>query len=53
MSQLNMVPIPAGSFEMGDHLDNMKDALPVHTVEFGQFLLGRTSGYGGSSSSSL
>ena len=28
-----MVLIPAGSFEMGDHLDDMENALPVHTVE--------------------
>ena len=27
-----MVLIPAGSFEMGDHLDNMGDALPVHIL---------------------
>ena len=27
-----MALIPAGSFEMGDHLDNMSDALPIHTV---------------------
>ena len=28
-----MVLIPPGSFEMGDHLDNMDNALPVHRVE--------------------
>jgi formylglycine-generating enzyme required for sulfatase activity len=27
-----MVPIPAGTFDMGDHHDGMYDALPVHTV---------------------
>ena len=34
-----MVLIPAGSFEMGDHHDNMKDALPVHTVTLDGFYM--------------
>ncbi|MAE17341.1 hypothetical protein CMK12_00105 [Candidatus Poribacteria bacterium] len=34
-----MVLIPAGSFEMGDHLDGMKKALPVHTVELDSFYM--------------
>ena len=34
-----MVLIPAGSFEMGDHLDNMDNALPVHTVELDAFYM--------------
>ena len=34
-----MVLIPAGSFEMGDHLDNMLNALPVHTVELDAFYM--------------
>ena len=34
-----MVLIPAGSFEMGDHLDNMSNALPVHTVELDAFYI--------------
>ena len=34
-----MVLIPAGSFEMGDHLDNMSNALPVHTVELDEFYM--------------
>jgi len=34
-----MVLIPAGSFEMGDHLDNMSSALPVHTVELDAFYM--------------
>ena len=34
-----MVLIPAGSFEMGDHLDNMGNALPVHTVELEAFYM--------------
>ena len=36
-----MVLIPAGSFEMGDHLDNMENALPVHTVELDAFYMDR------------
>ena len=32
-----MALIPAGSFEMGDHLDNVERALPVHTVELDAF----------------
>ena len=31
--------IPAGWFEMGDHLDEMKKALPVHTVELDAFYM--------------
>ncbi|HIA67965.1 TPA: formylglycine-generating enzyme family protein, partial [Candidatus Poribacteria bacterium] len=34
-----MALIPAGSFEMGDHLDNMADALPLHTVELDAFYM--------------
>ena len=34
-----MVLIPAGSFEMGDHHDNMSNALPVHTVELDEFYM--------------
>ena len=34
-----MALIPAGSFEMGDHLDNMADALPLHTVELYAFYM--------------
>ena len=47
MSQDNMVQIPDGGFEMGDHLDNIEDALPVHTVELDSLLYGCTSGDGG------
>ena len=36
-----MVLIPAGNFEMGDHLDNMGNALPVHTVELDAFYMDR------------
>ena len=34
-----MVLIPAGSFEMGDHLDGMSASLPVHTVELDGFYM--------------
>ena len=34
-----MVLIPAGSFGMGDHLDDTKNALPVHTVELDAFYM--------------
>ena len=34
-----MILIPEGSFEMGDHLDNMDNALPVHTVELDAFYM--------------
>ena len=34
--------IPAGSFEMGDHLDNVSDALPVHTVTLDGFYMDKT-----------
>ena len=37
-----MAYIPAGSFEMGDHLDNMADALPVHTVSLDGFYMDKT-----------
>ena len=33
-----MVLIPAGSFEMGDHLDGMSNA-PVHTATLGAFYM--------------
>ena len=33
-----MVLIPAGSFEMGDHLDGMSNA-PVHRVELDEFYM--------------
>lgn len=31
--------VPAGSFEMGDHLDGMGDVLPVHRVELDAFYM--------------
>ena len=34
-----MVLIPAGYFEMGDHLDGMSDAWPVHRVELDAFYM--------------
>ena len=34
-----MALIPAGSFEMGDHHDNMGSALPVHRVELDAFYM--------------
>ena len=34
-----MTLILAGRFEMGDHLDNMENSLPVHTVELGAFYM--------------
>ena len=34
-----MALIPAGSFEMGDHHDNMSSALPVHRVELDAFYM--------------
>ena len=34
-----MVLIPTGSFEMGDHWDGNSDALPVHTVELDAFCM--------------
>ena len=37
-----MVLIPAGTFEMGDHHDNMSDALPVHTVILDEFYMDMT-----------
>ena len=38
-SPLGMALIPSGSFEMGDHLDNVERALPVHTVELDAFYM--------------
>ena len=37
-----MVLIPSGSFEMGDHLGNMAHALPVHRVELDAFYMDST-----------
>ena len=37
----SMVLIPAGSFRMGDHLDGMSDASPVHTVSVSAFYMDR------------
>ena len=37
-----MVLIPAGSFEMGDHHDNMSSALPAHTVALDDFYMDST-----------
>jgi hypothetical protein len=37
-----MAYIPAGSFEMGDHLDNMSSALPLHTVTLDGFYMDKT-----------
>jgi len=34
-----MVFIPAGVFDMGDHLDQMKSAMPVHRVELEAFYM--------------
>ena len=34
-----MVLIPAGSFAMGDHLDNMENDLPTHTVALDAFYM--------------
>ena len=34
-----MVLIPAGTFEMGDHLGNMVNASPVHRVELSAFYM--------------
>ena len=34
--------IPAGSFQMGDHLDNMASALPLHTVTLDGFYMDKT-----------
>ena len=39
MDGAKMVLIPAGNFEMGDHLDGLKVALPVHTVELDAFYM--------------
>jgi formylglycine-generating enzyme required for sulfatase activity len=38
----NLVLIPAGSFSMGDNLDGLIDALPVHTVEVSAFYMDKT-----------
>ena len=34
-----MVLIPGGSFQMGDHLDKMSNALPVHKVKLDGFYM--------------
>merc|ERR1711964_628268 len=34
-----MVLIPSGSFEMGDRIDGLSRALPVHTVELDEFYM--------------
>ena len=39
MSRNSMALIPAGSFEMGDHLDDIFDALTVHSVELDAFYM--------------
>lgn len=36
-----LVRIPAGSFRMGDHLDRIGYALPVHTVNLDEFFIDR------------
>lgn len=42
MAPMQMVPIPAGTFKMGDfHLEENEDALPLHTVALDSFWLGR------------
>ena len=38
----DLVLIPSGAFEMGDHLDNMSNALPVHTVTLDGFYMDKT-----------
>ena len=38
-----MALIPAGSFEMGDHLDGMGSAQPVHTVTLDAFYIDSTA----------
>lgn len=35
----NMALIPAGLFQMGDNLDGLSDALPVHTVDLSAFYM--------------
>merc|ERR1712000_591636 len=37
-----MAYIPAGSFEMGDAMDNMSNSLPVHTVTLDGFYMDKT-----------
>ena len=37
-----MMLIPAGTFEMGDHHDNMMSALPIHTVTLDDFYMDST-----------
>ena len=39
MSKDNMALIPAGGFEMGDHLDDIFDATTVHRVELDAFYM--------------
>ena len=46
MSKDSMALIPSGGFEMGDHLDDIFDALTVHSVETRCLLHGHTSGHG-------
>jgi formylglycine-generating enzyme len=38
---MNMILIPAGTFQMGDSLDADSDALPVHTVTLSSFYMGK------------
>jgi formylglycine-generating enzyme required for sulfatase activity len=38
---VNMVLIPAGTFQMGDSLDGESDALPVHTVTLSSFSIAK------------
>jgi sulfatase modifying factor 1 len=38
---VNMVLIPAGTFQMGDSLDGYSGALPVHTVMLSSFYIGK------------
>jgi len=35
----NMLPIPAGTFAMGDHHDGYADALPIHNVTLDSFYM--------------
>ena len=39
--EVEMVLIPGGEFEMGDHHDGMTTALPVHTVKLDSFYMGK------------
>ena len=40
--EAQMAYVPAGSFKMGDALDNMSDALPVYTVTLDGFYMDKT-----------